>query len=90
MTKTSDHRSKHHSGNQSTLVEHVRTRAEQEQHHDERTHDDQVPLVQSGIPEHGSTHPRLVRGGDVPFPGQNVPLGMSWSASAAAKRRLPA
>ena len=47
MTKTSDHRSKHHSGNQSTLVEHVRTRAEQEQHHDERTHDDQVPLVQS-------------------------------------------
>ena len=28
--------------------------------------------------------------GVMAFPGQNVPLGMSWSASAAAKRRLPA
>ena len=90
VAKSSHHRSQHDGRDHTALVEDLGAGAHEEQCDDEGTHDDQVALVQAGIPEHGSTHFRGADGGDVPFPVQNVPLGLSASMSAAAKRRLPA
>ena len=68
MAKASNHCSQHHGRHQAALVEHLGAGAHEEQSNDEGTHDDQVTLVQAGIPEHGSTRPWLGHGGDVPFP----------------------